>query len=586
MDEVMVPRGTVEWAIANVCDQIKTMLLGKNRSYGNSVFEPMRVFSKAGTREQILVRIDDKLTRIQRGSLAQMESGEDTIRDLIGYLVILVTFDALDGSIPDDDGDGDEDCSINDEDEIPAVVEDDPGESAQDLADDLLSVFTLCQSEVDVDKIPEPRTGLGKDARSAVLFVLERWRHAEHRVDELTREKQASMGKGPVAVEALREIVRECDRRIGRPYRGAMSLGRLGPAEATWHPIVRGIRNVAERGLGDDPIFMARAKAEIEPNDDIKVASGAALDAIAEQYGLKRENRADEDGAVEPDAHLRERIVLHLRNGAHPNPHRDMSVGERFALDAARMAARTAIEERDELRCKLKEIDELVGPGGDNTTFGRVESLLDDHEQERVKARARIRELEARLENALDASKEGAWQARALDAERERDAAREHAQKLHGELVYANDMHDAWMRELNAVLNPGTKAMSTPSALLAQVRAAMRLGGKLVDYESRELAMRWAEQMMVDGHLDARQVDDLKGLLGGSVRLAPVPESMQKITEAAIRQGKALMRHRERYLKAWCAAYGVEDPREVVMIEEMNPAGGFCVWFKKAGGAK
>lgn len=72
-------------AIAEQCDAIKALLLEKNAAYGNSALEPMRVFSKASTIEQILVRIDDKLSRIARGQAA----GEDVELDLIGYLVLL-----------------------------------------------------------------------------------------------------------------------------------------------------------------------------------------------------------------------------------------------------------------------------------------------------------------------------------------------------------------------------------------------------------------------------------------------------------------------------------------------------------------
>ena len=71
-------------AIAEVCNEIKEVLLAKNTSYGNSVFDPIRIFSKADMIEQINVRIDDKLSRLMRGEAA----GEDTELDLLGYLII------------------------------------------------------------------------------------------------------------------------------------------------------------------------------------------------------------------------------------------------------------------------------------------------------------------------------------------------------------------------------------------------------------------------------------------------------------------------------------------------------------------
>lgn len=68
---------------AEVCE----MLISKNKSYGNSALDPVRIFSKATTDEQIRVRIDDKLSRLARGA---EYGGEDTILDLIGYLVLLI----------------------------------------------------------------------------------------------------------------------------------------------------------------------------------------------------------------------------------------------------------------------------------------------------------------------------------------------------------------------------------------------------------------------------------------------------------------------------------------------------------------
>lgn len=73
--------------IAEVCDEIKGLLLGKNKKYGNSAIEPIRIFSKASPLEQIRVRIDDKLNRIQTMG-TEVQSDEDTVKDLIGYLIL------------------------------------------------------------------------------------------------------------------------------------------------------------------------------------------------------------------------------------------------------------------------------------------------------------------------------------------------------------------------------------------------------------------------------------------------------------------------------------------------------------------
>ena len=67
-----------------VLDEIETLLLEKNRSYGDSVLNPVRIFSKANAAEQVNVRIDDKLSRIMRGG---KYPGDDDELDLIGYLL-------------------------------------------------------------------------------------------------------------------------------------------------------------------------------------------------------------------------------------------------------------------------------------------------------------------------------------------------------------------------------------------------------------------------------------------------------------------------------------------------------------------
>lgn len=75
--------------IAQVCDDLKALLLDKNRRYGGSALDPLRVFSRADIVEQIKVRIDDKLSRIARGAGLDGADGEDVVADLLGYLVLL-----------------------------------------------------------------------------------------------------------------------------------------------------------------------------------------------------------------------------------------------------------------------------------------------------------------------------------------------------------------------------------------------------------------------------------------------------------------------------------------------------------------
>lgn len=76
-------------AIVNACDEVKELLLTKNKEYGNSVAEPLSIFSDLTAEEQINVRIDDKLKRIHSvRRLGKMQIHEDTELDLIGYLIL------------------------------------------------------------------------------------------------------------------------------------------------------------------------------------------------------------------------------------------------------------------------------------------------------------------------------------------------------------------------------------------------------------------------------------------------------------------------------------------------------------------
>jgi hypothetical protein len=71
--------------IAQVCDELRELLLEKNRKYGDSALNPVRIFSKASTLEQLKVRMDDKLSRLRN---AADDEDEDPTTDLIGYLIL------------------------------------------------------------------------------------------------------------------------------------------------------------------------------------------------------------------------------------------------------------------------------------------------------------------------------------------------------------------------------------------------------------------------------------------------------------------------------------------------------------------
>ncbi len=79
-------KSPLEDEIRAVCNELADFLVEKNRKYGNSASAPVRIFSKADAKEQIRVRIDDKLSRLIS---SQSDEDEDVVNDLLGYLILL-----------------------------------------------------------------------------------------------------------------------------------------------------------------------------------------------------------------------------------------------------------------------------------------------------------------------------------------------------------------------------------------------------------------------------------------------------------------------------------------------------------------
>jgi hypothetical protein len=78
---------TPEQRISSKIKEIEDLLLMKNASYGNSALSPLGVFSALTPVKAICARIDDKLNRIKNKGIT--DQTEDTITDLIGYLILL-----------------------------------------------------------------------------------------------------------------------------------------------------------------------------------------------------------------------------------------------------------------------------------------------------------------------------------------------------------------------------------------------------------------------------------------------------------------------------------------------------------------
>ncbi|OPZ40948.1 MAG: hypothetical protein BWY95_02715 [Bacteroidetes bacterium ADurb.BinA104] len=80
-----IEKETAQEGIEKVCNGMARLLSEKNKRYGNSALEPLRVFSRADAADGIMVRLDDKLSRIKNSDKLR----KNDISDLIGYLVLL-----------------------------------------------------------------------------------------------------------------------------------------------------------------------------------------------------------------------------------------------------------------------------------------------------------------------------------------------------------------------------------------------------------------------------------------------------------------------------------------------------------------
>ena len=73
--------------IIEECRYVEALLIEKNEAYGDAATNPSNVFSTNSPRASICARIDDKLNRIKNRGIN--DSTEDTVTDLIGYLILL-----------------------------------------------------------------------------------------------------------------------------------------------------------------------------------------------------------------------------------------------------------------------------------------------------------------------------------------------------------------------------------------------------------------------------------------------------------------------------------------------------------------
>lgn len=78
---------TTQEKIKKVGQEIIDLLIEKNDSYGDSALEPANVFANGNAIDNLSARIDDKLMRIKTQGFRGY--GEDNVKDLIGYLILL-----------------------------------------------------------------------------------------------------------------------------------------------------------------------------------------------------------------------------------------------------------------------------------------------------------------------------------------------------------------------------------------------------------------------------------------------------------------------------------------------------------------
>ena len=78
--------------IIETCEAIQGILLTKNLRYGNSALEPIKCFYKGDNTNSILIRLDDKLSRIKNSEKLRFND----VCDLIGYLILYLVSQNID----------------------------------------------------------------------------------------------------------------------------------------------------------------------------------------------------------------------------------------------------------------------------------------------------------------------------------------------------------------------------------------------------------------------------------------------------------------------------------------------------------
>ena len=79
---------TTQDKITEITDAMKDLLLCKNKKYGDSALMPKHIFYKGDSVSSILIRLDDKLSRIMTNE--DVTPRVNDVSDIIGYCVLLL----------------------------------------------------------------------------------------------------------------------------------------------------------------------------------------------------------------------------------------------------------------------------------------------------------------------------------------------------------------------------------------------------------------------------------------------------------------------------------------------------------------
>ena len=77
---------TTQDKITTLMTNFEEFLKEKNKKYGDSALQPLGIFSKLDATNSILIRLDDKLSRIKNGDKLL----KNDVSDMFGYLALLM----------------------------------------------------------------------------------------------------------------------------------------------------------------------------------------------------------------------------------------------------------------------------------------------------------------------------------------------------------------------------------------------------------------------------------------------------------------------------------------------------------------